>query len=84
MRPLDPTTWLVAVGAASTDTTVTRREKSVTGEKAQALAARLAAAPATAGSLLRCMYRRGHVGITALTGDHAARGVQRRFSRAWP
>lgn len=78
VRPLDSDTWLVALGATKTDTSGVRREKPVTGEAAQALAAWLLAAPATSGPLFRRVYRGGRVGSTALTGDHVARLVQRR------
>lgn len=82
VRPLDATTWLVALGATKTDTSGTRREKPVTGETAQALAAWLAAAPAAAGPLFRRVYRGGRIGTTALTGDAVARLVQRRAKLA--
>lgn len=82
VRPLDAVTWLVALGATKTDTSGTRREKPVTGEAAQALAAWLAAAPAISGPLFRRVYRGGTIGTSALTGDAVARLVQRRATLA--
>lgn len=78
VRPLDADTWLVALGATKTDTQGVRREKPLRGDAAHALAAWLAAAPATEGPLFRRLHRGGTVGATALTGDHVARMVQRR------
>lgn len=78
VRPLDADTWLVTVGATKTNTTGIRREKPLRGEAAYALAAWLAAAPATTGPLFRRLHRGGTVGTTALTGDAVARMVQRR------
>lgn len=82
VRPLDADTWLVALGATKTDTSGMRREKPVSGEAAQALAAWLAAAPANTGPLFRRVYRGGRIGTTTLTGDHVARLVQRRAKLA--
>jgi len=52
------------------------------GDAAHALAAWLAAAPATSGPLFRRLHRGGTVGTTALTADHVARMVQRRAQLA--
>lgn len=82
VRPLDADTWLVALEATKTDTQGVRREKPLRGEAAHALAAWLAAAPATQGPLFRRLHRGGTVGTTALTGDHVARMVQRRATLA--
>jgi integrase len=82
VRPLDADTWLVALGATKTDTQGVRREKPLRGAAAHALAAWLAAAPATTGPLFRRLHRGGVVGTTALTGDHVARLVQRRATLA--
>jgi integrase len=82
VRPLDADTWLVALGATKTDTQGVRREKPLRGEAAHALAAWLAAAPATTGPLFRRLHRGGTIGTTALTGDHVARMVQRRAKLA--
>jgi len=82
VRPLEADTWLVALGATKTDTSGQRREKPLRGEAAHALAAWLAAAPATTGPLFRRLHRGGRVGTTALTGDHVARMVQRRAQLA--
>jgi integrase len=78
LRRLDDDTWLVALGATKTETDGFRREKPLRGPAAHALAAWLAAAPATTGPLFRRLHRGGTVGTTALTGDHVARMVQRR------
>jgi len=82
VRPLDTDTWLVALGATKTDTTGVRREKPLRGEAAQALAAWLAAAPASTGPLFRRLHRGDTVGTTALSADHVARMVQRRATLA--
>lgn len=78
VRPLDADTWLLMLGATKTDTAGLRREKPLRGEAAHALAAWLAAAPATAGPLFRRLHRGGTIGTTALTGDAVARMLQRR------
>lgn len=78
VRPLDADTWLVTLGATKTDTSGMRREKPLRGDAAHALAAWLAAAPATTGPLFRQLHRGGRVGTRALTGDAVARMVQRR------
>lgn len=78
VRRFDDATWVVSLGATKTGTAGMRREKPLRGEAAQALAAWLAAAPATTGPLFRQLHRGGTVGSTALTGDHVARMVQRR------
>jgi integrase len=78
VRCLDADTWVYALGSTKTDTTGVRREKPLKGAAAHALAAWLAAAPATTGPLFRRLHRGGTVGITALTADHVARMVQRR------
>jgi integrase len=82
VRQLDADTWVYALGATKTDTSGLRREKPLKGEAAHALAAWLTAAPASSGPLFRRLHRGGHVGTTALTGDHVARIVQRRAKLA--
>lgn len=82
VRKLDAETWLYALGATKTHTDGVRREKPLCGEAAHALAAWLAAAPATTGPLFRRLHRGGAVGTTALTADHVARLVQRRAKLA--
>ncbi|MHC8366846.1 site-specific integrase [Pseudomonas sp. ZT5P21] len=78
VRPLDADTWLYSLGVTKTDTGGTRREKPLRGPAAHALAAWLAAAPATEGPLFRRLYKGGKVGTTALSADQVARIVQRR------
>jgi hypothetical protein len=70
------------LGATKTDTSGVRREKPLRGAAAEALAAWLAAAPASDGPLFRRLHRGGTVGTTALTGDHVALMVQRRATLA--
>lgn len=82
VRRLDADTWVYALGTTKTDTTGVRREKPLKGAAAHALAAWLAAAPTTTGPLFRRLHRGGHVGTTAMTGDHVARMVQRRAQLA--
>jgi integrase len=82
VRRLDADTWVYALGTTKTDTSGVRREKPLRGEAAHALAAWLAAAPATSGPLFRRLHRGGTVGTTALTADHVARLVQRRAKLA--
>lgn len=82
VRPLDADTWVYALGATKTHTDGVRREKPLRGEAAHALAAWLAAAPASTGPLFRRLHRGGTVGTTALTADHVARMVQRRAKLA--
>jgi len=82
VRKLDAETWVYALSATKTNTDGVRREKPLRGEAAQALAAWLAAAPATTGPLFRRLHRGGTVGTTALTADHVARLVQRRAKLA--
>ncbi|MVW85778.1 integrase [Pseudomonas sp. PB101] len=82
VRRLDADTWLYALGATKTDTAGTRREKPLRGPAAQALAAWLAAAPATSGPLFRRLYKGGKVGTTGISGDQVARIVQRRAKLA--
>jgi integrase len=78
VRRLDADMWVYALGATKTDTSGVRREKPLKGDAAHALAAWLAAAPASSGPLFRRLHRGDHVGTTALTADHVARMVQRR------
>lgn len=82
VRRLDADTWVYALGATKTHTDGEQREKPLRGEAAHALAAWLAAAPASRGPLFRRLHRGGHVGTTALTADHVARIVQRRAKLA--
>jgi integrase len=82
VRRLDADTWVYALGTTKTDTSGVRREKPLKGAAAQALAAWLAAAPATTGPLFRRLHRGDTVGTTALTADHVARMVQRRAKLA--
>lgn len=82
VRKLDAETWVYALGATKTNTDGVRREKPLRGEAVHALAAWLAAAPATTGPLFRRLHRGGTVGTTALTADHVARLVQRRAKLA--
>jgi integrase len=82
VRRLDADTWLYALGSTKTDTSGVRREKPLKGAAAHALAAWLAAAPATSGPLFRRLHRGGRIGSTALTADHVARLVQRRAKLA--
>ncbi|KAA0986297.1 tyrosine-type recombinase/integrase [Pseudomonas sp. ANT_J12] len=82
VRPLDADTWLYALGVTKTDTGGTRREKPLRCPAAHALAAWLAAAPATEGPLFRRLYKGGKVGTGVLSGDQVARIVQRRAKLA--
>jgi integrase len=82
VRPLDADTWIYALGATKTDTSGVRREKPLRGPAAQALAAWLEVAPATAGPLFRRLYRGGSVSSAGLSGDQVARIVQRRAKLA--
>lgn len=82
VRRLDADTWVYALGATKTHTDGVRRDKPLRGEAAHALAAWLAAAPATSGPLFRRLHRGDTVGTTALTADHVARLVQRRAQLA--
>ncbi|MCW8277245.1 site-specific integrase [Pseudomonas sp. PCH199] len=82
VRPLDADTWLYSLGATKTDTDGTRREKPLRGPAAHALAAWLAAAPATHGPLFRRLYKGGKIGTSALSADQVARIVQRRAKLA--
>ena len=82
IRQLDSETWLYALGATKTQTDGARREKPLRGPAAQALAAWLTAAPASAGPLFRRVYRGGRVGTAGLSGDQVARIVQRRAKLA--
>lgn len=65
VRPLDADTWLYALGVTKTDTGGTRRENPLRCPAAHALAAWLAAAPATEGPLFRRLYKGGKVGTGA-------------------
>ena len=82
VRRLDADTWLYDLGATKTDTGGVRREKPLRGPAAAALAAWLAAAPATAGPLFRRLYKGGKVGTQGLSADQVARIVQRRAKLA--
>lgn len=82
VRRLDADTWVYALGTTKTDTSGVRREKPLKGPAAHALAAWLAAAPASTGPLFRRLHRGGTVGSTALSADHVARMVQRRAKLA--
>jgi integrase len=82
VRRLDADTWVYALGTTKTDASGVRREKPLKGTAAQALAAWLAAAPASSGPLFRRLHRGNTVGTTALTADHVARMVQRRAKLA--
>ncbi|WJV27642.1 MULTISPECIES: site-specific integrase [Pseudomonas] len=82
LRRLDANTWLYALGATKTDTGGVRREKPLQGPVAQALAAWLAAAPASSGPLFRRLYKGGRVGSAGLSGDQVARIVKRRAALA--
>ncbi|MBF3058461.1 tyrosine-type recombinase/integrase [Pseudomonas aeruginosa] len=82
VRRLDADTWLYALGVTKTETEGIRREKPLRGPAAQALAAWLAAAPASTGPLFRRVYRGGRVGTEALSSDQVARIVQRRAQLA--
>ena len=82
VRRLDADTWVVALGTTKTDTGGVRRDKPLKGPAAHALAAWLAAAPATTGPLFRRLHRGGALGTTALTADHLARMVKRRAALA--
>lgn len=82
VRRLDADTWLYALGVTKTQTDGARREKPLRGPAAQALAAWLAAAPASTGPLFRRVYRGGRVGTAGLSSDQVARIVQRRAKLA--
>ncbi len=82
VRQLDADTWIYALGATKTETDGVRREKPLRGPAAQALAAWLAAAPASSGPLFRRVYKGGRVGTDGLSGDQVARIVQRRAQLA--
>lgn len=84
VRRLDADTWVYALDATKTDASGVRREKPLKGAAAHAhaLAAWLAAAPATSGPLFRRLHRGGAIGATELTADHVARMVQRRAKLA--
>lgn len=82
VRRLDADTWVVALGTTKTDTSGVRRDKPLKGPAAHALAAWLAAAPATTGPLFRRLHRGGALGTTPLTADHLARMVKRRAALA--
>lgn len=82
VRRLDEDTWLYALGATKTDLGGMRREKPLRGPAAQALAAWLDVAPASAGPLFRRLYKGGKVGTTGLSSDQVARIVQRRAKLA--
>lgn len=82
VRQLDADTWLYTLGITKTETGGVRREKPLRGPAAQALAAWLAAAPASTGPLFRRVYRGGRVGAAGLSGDQVARIVQRRAQLA--
>lgn len=82
VRRLDADTWLYALGVTKTETEGIRREKPLRGPAAQALAAWLAAAPASTGPLFRRVYRGGRVGTEPLSSDQVARIVQRRAQLA--
>ena len=82
VRQLDAETWVYALGATKTETEGVRRELPLRGPAAQALAAWLAAAPASTGPLFRRTYRGGRVSVDGLSGDQVARIVQRRAQLA--
>lgn len=82
VRRLDADTWVYSLGATKTDTAGTRREKPLRGPAAHALAAWLAAAPATTGPLFRRLYRGDKVASQGLGGDQVARIVKRRAQLA--
>jgi integrase len=82
VRRLDADTWLYTLGATKTDTGGIRREKPLQGPAAQALAAWLAAAPASSGPLFRRVFKGGRVGEAGLSGDQVARIVRRRAQLA--
>lgn len=82
VRQLDANTWLYALGATKTDTGGMRRVKPLLGPAAAALAAWLAAAPASTGPLFRRMFKGGKVDTTGLSGDQVARIVKRRAQMA--
>ncbi|MBD8479808.1 site-specific integrase [Pseudomonas coleopterorum] len=82
VRRLDADTWVYSLGATKTDTAGMRREKPLRGPAAHALAAWLAAAPATTGPLFRRLYRGGKVASQGLGGDQVARIVKRRAQLA--
>lgn len=82
VRRLDADTWLYTLGTTKTDTGGTQREKPLRGPAAHALAAWLAATPATEGPLFRRLHKGGKVGTTALSADQVARIVQRRAKLA--
>lgn len=82
VRRLDADTWVYSLGATKTDTAGMRREKPLRGPAAHALAAWLAAAPATTGPLFRRLYRGDKVASQGLGGDQVARIVKRRAQLA--
>lgn len=82
VRRLDVDTWVYSLGATKTDTAGARREKPLRGPAAHALAAWLAAAPATTGPLFRRLYRGDKVASQGLGGDQVARIVKRRAQLA--
>ena len=82
VRRLDADTWVYSLGTTKTDTGGMRREKPLRGPAAHALAAWLAAAPATTGPLFRRLYRGDKVAAQALGGDQVARIVKRRAQMA--
>lgn len=82
VRRLDADTWVYSLGATKTDTAGERREKPLRGPAAHALAAWLAAAPASTGPLFRRLYRGDKVASQALGGDQVARIVKRRAQLA--
>ncbi|WP_434707129.1 tyrosine-type recombinase/integrase [Pseudomonas sp. R1-1] len=82
VRRLDADTWMYALGTTKTVTGGVRREKPLRGPAAIALAAWLAAAPASSGPLFRRLHKGNKVGATALSADQVARIVQRRAKMA--
>lgn len=82
VRQLDADTWIYALGVTKTETEGARREKPLRGPAAQALAAWLAATPASSGPLFRRVYRGGRVATAGLSSDQIARIVQRRAQLA--
>jgi len=82
VRRLDADTWVYSLGATKTDTAGARREKPLRGPAAHALAAWLAAAPASTGPLFRRLYRGDKVSSHGIGGDQVARIVQRRAQLA--
>lgn len=82
VRRLDADTWVYSLGATKTDTAGARREKPLRGPAAHALAAWLAAAPASTGPLFRRLYRGDKVSSHGIGADQVARIVQRRAQLA--